>query len=215
MSDVLDEHEQGEKVRKWLQENGSSILIGLALGLGGIWGFGKYTEMQGARYSEASDKYVALTEAIEKKDEAAIKALSEAMRSTYAKSPYAVLAAIDESARLTAEGKLEDAVKSLEFARDHAADLPQLGELAALRLARLQLALNKPEEALATVGATKNDGYKALAAEIRGDALFAQKKFKEAQAAYDESLTHFDATSPRRSIVEMKRDDLATTAEGT
>lgn len=215
MSDVLDEHEQGEKVRKWLHENGSSILIGLALGLGGIWGYGKYNEMQGARYAEASDKYVALTEAVEKKDDAQIKALSDAMRGTYAKSPYAVLAAIDESARLTQEGKLEDAAKALSFAREHAADLPQLGQLAALRLARLQLALNKPEDALATIASVDNEGYKALAAEIRGDALFTQKKFKEAQAAYDESLTHFDATSPRRSIVEMKRDDLATTAEGT
>lgn len=215
MSDVLDEHEQGEKVRKWLHENGSSILIGLALGLASIWGVGKYQEMRGARFAEASDKYVALTEAVEKKDEAAIKALSESMRTTFAKSPYAVLAAIDESARLTKEGKLEDAVKSLQFARDNAGGLPQLGELAAIRLARLQLALNKPDEALASIARVTNKGYQALAAEIRGDALFAQKKYKEALTAYDDSLTHFDATSPRRSIVEMKRDDLATIAEGT
>jgi predicted negative regulator of RcsB-dependent stress response len=53
-----------------------------------------------------------------------------------------------------------------------------------------------------------------VAAEIRGDALLAQKKLKEAAAAYDESLTHFDAASPRRSVVEMKRDDIAI-AEGT
>lgn len=215
MSDVLDEHEQGEKVRKWLHENGSSILIGLALGLGGIWGYGKYHDMRGARYAEASDKYIALTEAVEKKDDAAIKALSDSMRTTFAKSPYAVLAAIDEAARLTTEGKLEGAAKSLVFARDNAGDLPQLGELAAIRLARVQLALNKPEEALSSIAGVKNKGYQALAAEVRGDALFAQKKYKEAQAAYDDSLTHFDATSPRRSIVEMKRDDLATIAEGT
>ncbi|AVP98181.1 hypothetical protein C7S18_13695 [Ahniella affigens] len=215
MSDVLDEHEQGEKVRKWLHENGSSILIGLALGAAAILGVGKYQEMRGARYAEASDKYVALTEAIEKKDDAAIKALSDSMRTTYAKSPYSVLAAIDESARLTADGKLDDAAKALAFARDNSGTMPELGQLAAIRLARLQLAQDKPDDALKSIAGVTNKGYQALAAEIRGDALFAQKKYKEAQAAYDDSLTHFDATSPRRTIVEMKRDDLATIAEGT
>lgn len=213
MSDVLDEHEQGEKVRKWLQENGTSILMGLALGLGGIWGVGKFQEVRGARQAEAGDQYAKLAKAVEDKDDAAIKALSEAMRKTYGKSPYAALAALDEAGRLVAEGKLEDAAKSLDWARTNA-PMAELAELAAVRLARLQLSLDKPEDALKTVEGIKGKGFQAVAAEIRGDALFAQKKFKEAAAAYDESLTHFDAASPRRSVVEMKRDDIAI-AEGT
>jgi len=36
--DVLDEHEQGELVQKWLRENAMSIAIGIALGLILIFG---------------------------------------------------------------------------------------------------------------------------------------------------------------------------------
>ena len=213
MSDGMDEHEQGEKVRNWLQQNGTSILMGLALGLGGIWGVGKFQEVRGARFAEAGDQYNKLADAVEKKDDAAIKALTEAMRKSYAKSPYAALAALDEASRLIGEGKLEDATKSLQWARDNKA-MPELADLAAIRLARLQLALDKPEDALKSVESVTGTGFQASAAEVRGDALFAQKKFKDALSAYETSLTHYDATSPRRSIVEMKRDDLAT-VEGT
>jgi len=209
----MDEHEQGEKVRKWLQENGTSILIGLALGFGGIWGYGKFQDVRGARFSEAGDQYANLTEAVEKKDEAAIKALSEAMRKTYAKSPYATLAALDESTRQIGEGKLEDAVATLKWAHQNA-EMKELRDLVAVRLARLQLALAKPDDAIATLANVKGKGYQALAAEVRGDAHLAKKNTKDALAAYDESLTHFDEASPRRSIVEMKRDDIAT-IEGT
>lgn len=213
MSDQMDEHEQGEKVRKWLQENGTSILFGLALGLGGIWGVGKFQDVRGARFAEAGDQYAKLTEAVEKKDEAAIKALSEAMRKSYAKSPYATLAALDEGTRLIGEGKLEDAVAALKWAHQNA-EMKELRDLAAVRLARLQLALAKPDDAIATLAAVKGKGYQALAAEVRGDAHLAKKNTKDALAAYDESLTHFDEASPRRAIVEMKRDDIAT-IEGT
>lgn len=39
IDDLLDEHEQGERVRTWLRDNAAGLIGGLALGLLLIWGW--------------------------------------------------------------------------------------------------------------------------------------------------------------------------------
>ena len=39
IDDLLDEHEQGERVRTWLRKNALGILGGLALGIAAIYGW--------------------------------------------------------------------------------------------------------------------------------------------------------------------------------
>ena len=39
MSDHLTDEEQVEKVKAWLKENGTSIVAGVVIGLGGIFGW--------------------------------------------------------------------------------------------------------------------------------------------------------------------------------
>ena len=38
IDDLLDEHEQSERVRSWLRKNGVSILAGVAIAIGRIAG---------------------------------------------------------------------------------------------------------------------------------------------------------------------------------
>jgi predicted negative regulator of RcsB-dependent stress response len=88
------------------------------------------------------------------------------------------------------------------------AKLPELAELATLRLARLQLAQGQADQALKLVGELKADAHRALALELKGDALTALKRTDEARTAYDEALTALDATAPTRPYLEMKRNEL-------
>ena len=39
MSELYDTHEQGERVKSWLRENGSAIIMGLVLAFGLMFGF--------------------------------------------------------------------------------------------------------------------------------------------------------------------------------
>ena len=84
-----------------------------------------------------------------------------------------------------------------------------------LRRARLLIAIGKADAALELANKVEGDGFKPLAAEVRGDALLALKRNSEAIAAYDEALVGLDSGATRRSIVEMKRDDLASTKVGS
>ena len=39
MDELLNEHEQGERVRSWLQRNAVGLIGGIGLGLALIWGW--------------------------------------------------------------------------------------------------------------------------------------------------------------------------------
>ena len=114
----------------------------------------------------------------------------------------------------TSEGKTDAALASLEWAEAHAT-MPEVKTLAMLRRARLLVATGKAEAALELAKKIDGEGFKPLAAEVRGDALLALKRNSEAIGAYDEALVGLDSGAARRSIVEMKRDDLAGVKAGS
>ena len=61
--DLLDEHEQGELVQKWLRENAMSIAIGIGLGLVLIFGWQQWQAHRVRNAAEAASQYEALSAA--------------------------------------------------------------------------------------------------------------------------------------------------------
>ena len=49
IDDLLDEHEQGERVRTWLRKNALGILGGLALGIAAIYGWRAWVSHQASQ----------------------------------------------------------------------------------------------------------------------------------------------------------------------
>jgi predicted negative regulator of RcsB-dependent stress response len=84
----------------------------------------------------------------------------------------------------------------------------QLALVARLRLARVQLAQGKPDDAIKTLDAVDPGAFKARYQEARGDALFAKGDkagaLKEYQAARDAAL----GQSVDPQSLELKIDDL-------
>jgi predicted negative regulator of RcsB-dependent stress response len=209
--DVLDEHEQGELVQKWLRENAMAILVGIGLGLVLIFGWQQW-KVHGARQAaEAAAQYQALADATasNRNDEAA--AIASALRKDHAKSTYAVLAALHEADAAATRNDLPAAASALDWAREHAGDAG-LQSLVGLRSARVKLAQGDADGAIGLLDAMPKDDYAALAGEIRGDALVKLGRNDDARAAYQDALTHVDAQAPTRNLVQMKLDDLATAA---
>jgi predicted negative regulator of RcsB-dependent stress response len=209
----LDEHERSERVREWVRNNVGSIALGILAGIGAIYGIEQWGAHRARTAGLAGDEYRAYAEAVSGKDATAIATLGKALRDKYPDSPYAALSALNDAAAAVADGKSDDAIASLVWAESHAT-MPELKSLAELRRARLLLAAGKADEALALAAKVEGDGFKAPAAEVRGDALIALKRGDDALKAYDEALVALDAGASRRQIVEMKRDDLAGTKAG-
>ncbi len=207
----MDEHEQGERVRTWLRQNGSAIITGIAVGLAGIFGYQWWQQSQAGKRLDAAANYQTLVDAIERDDAEAAGQIAAGISERLGNAPYAGLAAL----RVAGEraGK-DDGAALADLSRAASVkDAPAIVALAKLRQARLELSAGKPESALALLGAIPAGQYDGLAAEVRGDALLAQGKAAEAGEAYRDALTGLATGAPNRFLVEMKLADLGLAAD--
>ncbi|MEO5622584.1 MAG: tetratricopeptide repeat protein [Dokdonella sp.] len=209
--DVLDEHEQGELVQKWLRENALSIAIGVALGLLLIFGWQQWKVHRVRHTAEAAAQYQALTDAIAAKHEDEAGKIAGALRKDFPDSAYAVFAAMHQADAAVARNDLAAAASALEWAVPHAG-VAGLKSLVSLRLARVKLAQGDADGAIKLLDALPKDVYAALASEIRGDAQVKLGHADAARSAYEEAIAHLDPQAPSRSFVQMKLDDLAAAA---
>lgn len=205
--ELLDEHEQGEKVRAWLRQNGGAIIGGIAIGLALIFGYHWWERSKIEHKLTASTNFAALTEAVENKDDATANALATELTDKYADTPYATLAALRLAGSRVQGGNLADATTTLERARGGTDDAT-LQALVDLRLARIEIGEGKAEAALTRLGNIKDGAFAGLVAEARGDALFSLGRNDEAATAYQDALTALDTGAPNRMLVEMKLADL-------
>ncbi|PZO10841.1 MAG: hypothetical protein DCF27_00285 [Lysobacteraceae bacterium] len=204
--DEIDEYEQGERVRAWLRNNGSSLIGGIALGLAALGGWQWWQVQQDQQLFDAAAEYQAFNTAIEAKDDTKAGAHAASLSQSFPDSPYPVLAAMRRAELLHTQGKDDEALKVLDAAQGGKAD-PLLVELAQLRAARLLSSMAKHEEAIKRLDAIADTSFPALAAETRGDAELALGRRDAARAAYEKALASLDVAAPTRPMVEMKLTD--------
>lgn len=209
--EILDEHEQSERVRAWLKDNASNMLTGVALGVALIAGWHWWQNSRAEHKATAAVQFDTLVEAASDKQIDSVDALAQSLRSDFSDTPYALLAGL-KVARLKLEaGELQaarDALAAVKLANKD----PALTTLVTLRIARLDLALGKPADALAGLQPVTAE-FGGLVDEARGDALMALDRAAEARDAYQKSLVVLDAGSPVHRTVQMKLDNLGVAAK--
>lgn len=194
IDDLLDEHEQSERVRSWLKNNGAGLLGGVVLGLGVILGWQWWQKDQAGKKEQAYQSYQAAVEGLAKGDLKQTQGAVDALVKEDAL--YADVAGLQLAKAQIQAGERDAAIATLRtLTPDNA-----LRPLVNLRLARLLIDAGKHDDALKVLD--KADDASSL--EVRGDALLASGKSKEAQDAYTRALTTLDAVSPQRRLVELK-----------
>lgn len=213
--DDLDEHEQGELVRKWLRDNSLSIIVGVALGLAAIFGWRYWTSYQLGQHAEAALQYGAISKAVEADNVADADKIAAALQTNFPKSTYSVLAALGVAERAVASNDLDAADKALQWAHSHA-NADELKQLIGLRQARVTLARGNADDALKQLDGIAKGNYLGLVADLRGDALFELDRADEARTAYQDALANVDPRAPSHAYIQMKLDRIpaAATAQG-
>ena len=206
--DLLDEHEQGELVQKWLRENAISIVVGVLLGLVLIFGWQQWKTHLARHTAEAAVQYQALTDALSAKHAGDIDKIADALRKDYPDTVYASLAAMNQADAASWKGDLASAASDLDWAMQHAGD-SSMKSLVALRLARVKLSQGDAGAAIKLLDGVPKDSYTALGSEIRGDALVKLGRIADARAAYEQALAHLDEQGSSRAFVQMKLDEIA------
>jgi predicted negative regulator of RcsB-dependent stress response len=201
-----DEHEQGERVRSWLQQNGSSLITGIAMGLALVFGY-QWWQGRGEQHKEeASGQYQSFTDALAAKDDGKAKALSSQIGEKFGDTAYASLAALRHAAYLHEAGKDAEALAVLRAGRAKLAD-PGLTEIYDLRIARLLLLSGKADEAARELAKITQPRFPQLVDELRGDIALAKGNRDEARKQYEHALGKLDQAAPTRQLLELKLID--------
>ena len=172
MSDY-SEAEQLEQAKSWLKSNAIWIIAGIAIGAGGLGGWRWYEERRDTQAEAASARYEELVDAFSRRDNVRGTTLLEELNREYAWTPYASLGTLIAARVQVEANELDKAAASLKSVMDNAKD-DELKMVARLRLARVQSALGKHDEALATLKVDNPGEFAPRIADARGDVLLAK-----------------------------------------
>jgi len=209
MVEIYDAHEQGEVVKKWIQENGSAIVMGLVIAFGGLFGFRQWQAWELNNKQQAYAEFAGLNQLLEEgKMDTAMNNFQN-LQEKHKKSPYASLAAL-EMGRARMESKQEDlAIKQYRFVMENGKP-KALRVIARDRLARMLLDQDKASEALEVIEGEKDiAGFEARYSETRGDILLALGRTQEALAAYMRAQDTLESGAGDRTALELKIQSLS------
>ena len=197
IDELLDEHEQSERVRRWVRDNGLGLVGGVVLGLALVGGWKWWQgHQQGQRIAEAA-RYDSLQQQIKAQDLAKAQATAASLR----QGPFSTLVALDLAKAQAMAGKRDDAIATLRAA---GAGDALLANIVRERLARLLLDAGKADEALRILA----DADDPASLGARGDAHFTLGQREQARGDYDKALALTTVGSPMRRVLELKLSEV-------
>jgi predicted negative regulator of RcsB-dependent stress response len=207
VDDYLSETEQWERLKAWLRSYIPWILGGIVVALGGLAAWNWYQDRQTRVGLEASGQYEEMMDALQKNDVTRAKAIAANLERDHPGSPYVYQAHLIEARIAVEANDLAQANSLLRSVMDNTKD-DELALVARLRLARVQLAQGKPDDALATLNGKPAGSFEARFHEVRGDVLFAKGDKAGAQKEYLAALSGPDSRSVDAQSLQLKINDL-------
>ncbi len=200
------EEEQIEALKKWWSDNGWALVGGVVIGLGAIFGWRGWQNHQALQAEAASDIYVDLVvEMREQRFEPARK-FAEQLIQDYDSTSYASFATLMLAKIETEAGNTEAAIKHLQTVMDETGEAA-LKQIARVRLARLLLDSDKPDEALAMLEAGKPGKFSVAYQELKGDIYIRLGRKDDAHAAYQTALAAVKTNIKEGSLLQLKFDN--------
>lgn len=208
MSDYLSEKEQWEQIRVWVRDNGPWVVAGVAVAVGLIGAWRWWQGHLDSRGIQADTLYTQMITALEHGDRTGAFVHLGELERNYASSPYADQGKMVAARVYVEDHELDKAAHELATvmdSKDHA-----LGLVARMRLARIEIAQGKADQALGTLNAADPGGFAARYHAVRGDAYYAKgdkvaalKEYRSAQGTLDRGES---------ALLDLKISDLVADA---
>ena len=188
MDDFLTDQQQAARVRGWVREYAPAAIVAVAIGIGGYFAYTQWQVRQDRQAADTSELYEDFRAAIQSNNHDSAEALLESLVADYAGSGYA-----DHARLLMAKEYVDTTRPSLaeEQLRAVIATTPDgdLRQLARLRLARVYLYMDRPEDGLETLNAdVYSPAWQQLTEDMRGDLHQALGQTEAARASYQAAL---------------------------
>jgi predicted negative regulator of RcsB-dependent stress response len=209
------EEEQVEVLKKWFAENGVSLLLGIVLALGGVFGYRAWENSTRQTGEAASALYEDLIAAVGTVPESGFsvemlttgRSLAEQLKKDHEGSSYALFAAMTMAKLAVDEGDLDKAVSELKWVIANGAE-GSIEILSRIRLARVLSAQELYEEALVVLEPKLElAAHRSTWEEVKGDVYLSMGRMDEAREAYQLAVGSLSQEGSR-PYLNMKLADL-------
>ena len=211
MESYRTEEEQLEALKRWWQENGRGIVIGVVLALGAGFGWQAWQKSRQQAAEAASTLYQQMLVALSAEDgqgEASGRTLAERIRDEHRGSSYAQFAALHLARLAVNDGNLVEAEAQLRWVLAMADGDSDTAQVARLRLARVLASAGSAAQALEML-AEPSESYRGSYAIARGDILLGEGRERDALAAFEEAASALGTDTPMPRTLREKLEYLA------
>ncbi len=204
----LSEKEQLEEMRAWWSENGRYVITGVVLGVAIIFGWNQWRSSIQTSRIEASNLFEEVMSAVGDGDTDIAEAAAGNIYDNYDQTVYPDQTRLAMARLYMDKGRDQDAADVLRELIV-VGDENEIQLVGRLRLAKVLLYQNKPDEVVELLKDRGESGFSARYSEILGDAYAAQGNFAEAQTAYLAALTENQTMrTVDNTLVQLKLNDL-------
>ena len=187
MDDLLSEKEQIEQLRTWWSAYGGYVIFGIAAGALLLFGINYYKSSRLDAQLEASALYEALTNHVVDGDLDEAERVADQLGTTFANTTYAGQSKLAIARLYMDKNRDQDAADALAALIEGDAS-EELKQVARLRLARILLYQDKPQDVVDLLDGQESPAFAAPFAELLGDAYYALGRIADAEAAYQAAL---------------------------
>lgn len=200
------EQEQIALLKKWLKTYAPPVILGILIAIGIGFGWNRWHSANIQTTEAASVVYVNMIGATLDHLDSEAGLMANSLIQKYSNTPYAQFASLLLAKQAAENGAYDEAAKRLSWVIDKT-DIVPIKQLAKIRLARVNIAAGKPQDALDELNTVDDRAYIGMIDETRGDAYMALKQTAKAKAAYQAAQTALPPSAT--GLIEMKLANLA------
>ncbi|MBT6074155.1 MAG: tetratricopeptide repeat protein [Gammaproteobacteria bacterium] len=209
MENNLTDQQQAEIVKKWLKDNGISIVAFIAIGIGGSLGFQSFQGNQLKKSENASRLFSEIEFSVKQQRLSQAQTLLQEMDNNFANTPYQ-----DQShfamAKLYMDSlDYDNAIVQLEFLLENSSD-NSLKHIARLRISRILIEQSKLTEAMELLMSVNeiSQPYQSNYETIKADIYALQGDIDNAQKSYQKALEMMSPGNFEYDFVKMKASEI-------
>ncbi|MBC8211193.1 MAG: tetratricopeptide repeat protein [Gammaproteobacteria bacterium] len=210
MNDYVTDEEQVERIKKWWSDNGSSVIAGLVIGVGGLLGWRGWVDYKTNIAAEASSHFVTMVSALESGNNDSAIESADIILNDYSSTAYANLARLSLARAFVQAKEYDKAASQLQSLVNSKPDI-SMEMLARKRLAAVLFQQGKLDPALQVLKVDFPKQFAAAFEELQGDILTAQGNASSAREAYQRAQLAQPA-SPNPQFLQQKMEDLGLTS---
>jgi len=207
------EEQQVAAIKKWWHENKWSLIGGVIIGVGALWGGRAWLNNQQGYSEAASAIYQQMLEEASqgKNDDAAVQGAR--LLGQFSDTAYSSLAALMMAKIKQESGDTAAARAHLRWVLDNSKNDAVLHE-ARLRLAKLMMAEEKYDDALSFLNGIDAGVYASTYEQLKGDIYVAMGQPESARTAFMRALASAAPEERGRELLQMKLDNLGQPVPG-